>query len=441
MTKMKYVIFSIIMLFLVVMGIAMVLSQMKYHVIVKEYSEHGIVKSSNDKTSFLKSIVRGYRKVIDNEVDKSFYDKLPLYKCLSARYFISSYGESILYIYPSTEESIRIDYLDKPAQVLLSHGFIDLNNPESDIHPEKLLPIVSRDEAVAAYQKIPSNILAGEGDARDSAYIGGEGSLRLDNFLKIIQFVSPESMMTICTEKLIISTSDSITKSIYGRDMEFSYTLNGPLIISNIIEFSNVSDIGENIGVSLAEMHIKQLAVKSKTFKFYIDDKKLKPFAEEIVEKLKRSESNPLLYPLWKFKDDLQKIHAYAKKEGISSGYVDDLIAMLKTGAMTGTLLTYYKNSHEFVIQWLLINAIIFMCMMLLVFIRLGDTSLVNYIAPFLKSIYVEKLLLSAIVFTINGWVFFVKPAHLDIRFWIIPGISILTNLCVSGYIQKYFMK
>jgi hypothetical protein len=61
---MKYVIFSIIMLFLVVMGIAMVESQMKYHVIVKEYSEHGIVKSSNDKTSFLKSIVRGYRKVV-----------------------------------------------------------------------------------------------------------------------------------------------------------------------------------------------------------------------------------------------------------------------------------------------------------------------------------------------------------------------------------------
>ncbi len=419
----------------------MALSHMKRQTIINEHGEHGIVKTSKDKESFLNSIIKGYHKLIDNEVDRSFYKYFQMYGNLSARYFISNYDESILYIYPSNKKTLRIDYLDKPAQVLLSHGLIDLNNPESAIHPEKLLLTVPRDEAVSSYQKTPSNIIVGGGDARNSAYIGGEGDLRLNNFLKIIQFVASEAIMTICSGKLIISTSDSITKSIYGRDMEFTYTLNGPLLISNITNFNNVSDIGENIGTSLAEMHIKQLIVRSKAFNFYINEKKLKPLAEAIVENIKRSESDPSLYPFWKFKNDLYQMHAYAEKKGISYEYVDELIDMLKAGAMTGTLLVYYKNGYEFVMQWLLINAILFTCMTLLLFLKVGDSSLLNYLLPFLKSINVDKFLLSAIVVAINGWVFAVKPAHLDVRFWVIPGISILTNLCVSGYLQKYFMK
>ena len=324
--------------------------------------------------------------------------------------------------------------------MLLSNGLIDLNNPESDIHPEKLLITVPRDEAVSSYKKSASNLIV-SGGVRDSVYIGGEGTLRLNDFLKIIQFASSESIMTIYSGKLIISTSDPITKSIYGRDMEFTYTLNGPLLISNITNFKNVSDIGENIGTSLAEMQIKQLIVRSKAFNFYIDEKKLKPVAQAIVENIKRSESDPTVYPFWKFKNDLYQLHAYAEKEGISGEYVDELIGMLKTGSMTGTLLVYYKNGHEFIVQWLLINAFLFTCMTLSVFIKVGDSSLLNYLVPFLKSINVDKFLLTAIVVLVNGWVFAVKPTHLDVRFWVIPGISILANICVSGYLQKYFIK
>jgi|LGOV01.1.fsa_nt_gb hypothetical protein len=370
---------KLFLILVMLLGIFMTLSHMKRQTIINEYGEHGIVKTSKDKESFLNSIIKAYHKLIDNEVDKSFYKYFPMYGNLSARYFISNYDESILYIYPSNKKSIRIDYLDKPAQVLLSHGLIDLNNPESDIHPEKLLLTVSRDEAVSAYQESRSNIMVGGGDARNSGYIAGEGSLRLNNFLKIIQFVASEAIMTISSGKLIISTSDPITKSIYGCDMEFTYTLNGPLLISNITNFENVSDVGENIGISLAEIHIKQLMVRSKAFNFYIDEKKLKPFAEAIVDNVKKSESDPSLYPLWKFKNDLYQMHAYAEKEGVSCEYVDELIGMLKAGAMTGTLLMYYKNGHEFTMQWLLINAILVTCMTLLVLIRVGNAPLLNY--------------------------------------------------------------
>lgn len=432
---------KLFLILLILPGVFMALSQIKRQIIINEYGEHGIVKTSKDKESFLNSIIKGYHNLIDNEVDRSFYKHFKMYGTLSARYFVSNYDESILYIYPSNKKALRIDYLDKPAQVLLSHGLIDLNNPESAIHPEKLLLTVPRDEAVSSYQKTSSNIIVGGGDAINSAYIGGEGDLRLVNFLKIIQFDASEAIMTIFTEKLIIATSDPITQSIYGRDMEFTYTLNGPLIISNITNFKNVSDIGENIGTSLAEQHIKQFIGSSKALNFYINEKKLNPLAEAIAENIKRSESDPSLYPFWKFKNDLYQIHAYAKKEGISDKFVDELIDMLKAGAMTGTLLVYYKNGHEFTIQWLLINAFLFICMTLLVFIKVGDSSLLNYSLPFLKPIYADKYLLSLIVVVINGWVFGVKPAHLNVRFWVIPGISILTNLCVSGYLQKCFMK
>lgn len=423
------------------LGIFMAISPIKRETIVKEYGGHGIAKASKDKVLFLDSVIKGYHNKIDDEVDKSFYKDFPLYGNLSARYYISNYDESIIYIYPSDGKLIRIDYLDKPAQILLTHGLIDLNNPESDIYPEKLLLLVSKDEAITAYKNWPSNLKAGGENSRFSGGFAGEGTVKFNNFMKLVQFVSSETMMIFSSGTLAFSTSDPITKSIYGRDMEFIYNLKGPLIISNITNFKNASDIGEKIGVSLAETQLKQLIVKSKAFKYYVDEKKLKPLAEAIVAESKKSESDPTLYPFWKFKDDLYKMHDYAKKEGISEGYVDDLIGMLKAGSMTGTLLFYYKNGHEFVIQWLLINAILFTIMTLLVLVNVADVSLLEYLLPYLRSVNIDKFLLSAIIVVVNGWVFTVKPTHLDIRSWIIPGISIISNLCVSGYLQKYFIK
>lgn len=426
---------------LILLGIFMWLFGSNYQVKIKEYGDHGIVKCTNDKQSFIKSFIKGYNKTINSEVDEHFYKNFPLYSNVSARFYISNYDESIVYIYPSDKKLLMIDYLDKPAQLLLSHGLIDINNPEADLHPEKLLVNASREDAVSLYQKAKSNIMAGGGQERDSAYFGGGGDLRLNNFFKIIEFVSPETMMTLGSGKLIISSSDPITKSIYGRDMEFNYPLTGPLIISNIVNFENDNDIGEKIGTRIAEMHIKQLIVKSAAFKFFIDDKKLRPFAEPIAEKSKMSESNPALYPHWKFTEDIRQMYAYAEKEGISKGYADELKDMLKAGAMTGTLLTYYKNGHEFVIQWLLINAIVLVCMSLLVLIGTGNSVLLINLMTHMKQINADKYLLSVIVVAVNAWVFTAKPAHLDIRFWILPGISFFTNLCVSGYIQKYIVK
>ena len=107
---------------LLLLGALMWVFGLNHQIKIKEYGDHGIATSTKDKQSFIKAFIKGYKKAVSSEVDEHFYKEFPLYSKTSARFYISNYDESIVYIYPSDNKKIMIDYIDKPAQLLMSHG-------------------------------------------------------------------------------------------------------------------------------------------------------------------------------------------------------------------------------------------------------------------------------------------------------------------------------
>jgi len=414
-----------------------------YNVTVNEYGNHGMQVQKKDKVDFALSIIEEYQNNVKKETHDKFQEKFSLADNCSVLYVISNFGESILFIYPSPKKEISINYVNVPAQVMLTHGLIDLNNPHSAIHPEHIQVNVPEKNAIEYYKSSHSNL---QSSGRGSSYLTGEGegAVAFNNPFKIVEFVDNDSgsFMTFYGGKFNVETSDPMTLSIYKRSMKFSYNLKGPLIVTNATDFTGLSDIGREIGVTLFNKDYKELIIKSETFKYFLGHKKIKPIAEEIALKKKRSEEDKSFdYPLWMFKEDLLKLQELSIKEGISKEYVDELVGMMKSSSMTGTLLYYYIDKNGFILQWLLINASLMLIMISISIIKINGTPIVQLLLNGLTAIQADKYLLTVIIVAVNSWVFTVKPPHLDVRYWLIPALLIFTNVAVSIYIQKTIIR
>lgn len=408
-----------------------------FNVHIRDHRRQNIKSGKRDKVTFADAVITEYRSSLDKEIHPSFKENFKLHGNCSAWFIISSYGESIIYIFPSAKPDVLIDYVDVPAQVMLSHGLIDLNNPLTEIHPEQIKANIPEEDAIEYYRSVPSNLAVGGGEDRDSAYIYPDTTL--NDFFKVVQLPDDDSLMTFYMDKLTISSSDPMTIQIHKKPMKFVYALKGPLIFSKATNFSRLQDIGRQIGRTIFETDIKDLITTSRSFQRFIGHKKLKPPAEEIALKKKRSEEDPSFsYPLWMFKEDLISLQGEAKKEGISEDYVDELMEVLKTSAITGTLIFYYDSKEAFLIQWLSINALILCILTLTSKIKLNGIPVIRFLVDILSTMHVERIALPAIIFAVNAWVFAVKPTHLDIRYWIIPAFFVMVNLVASVFIHKY---
>jgi hypothetical protein len=229
--------------------------------------------------------------------------------------------------------------------------------------------------------------------------------------------------------------------AIHGTPMEFAYDLKGILLIISTTEFSNVTDVAKAIGRQLFNFDVQNLAKESKTFQHFLTDKKLRPIAEMIALKMKQNESDPSSYPFWQFKQDMLDLQTKAANEGVGKEYASELVEWMKSGAISGTLLFHYNSSKEFILQWILINACFLLIMVMAVFIRVNDVPLIRYVLDALAVVKVEKYLLATLLLAINLWVFKLRPPHMHLGYWILPGMFCCLNIAVGVFIQKNFLK
>ena len=182
----------------------------------------------------------------------------------------------------------------------------------------------------------------------------------------------------------------------------------------------------------MAEIEIKTLLIKSEFFRLSLADKKLRPKAEDIIQKKTRSEKDKSYqYPLWEFKKDVFELKKEAKQVGVDISYVDELLKETSQKTESGTLFVYYQNAKGFMLQWSLMNLCFLVILAALTFIKYGNTPLLILATKFL-SVLGTNLSIILLLTVTNGWVFSRKPESLTVMYWVLPCILYISCIVWS---------
>jgi hypothetical protein len=199
-----------------------------YEVTIKEHGNHDMEVTQKDKLDFALAIINSYQQNLGNEIHNKFKGKFKLSKNCTARFIISNYNESLLHIYPSIKKKVIIEYIDKPVQMMLSQGLINLNRPFENIYPNRISVNCNKNKAKDIYSEMESNLSVGGGKKRDSAYITTK-SIVLNNFCKIFNFeVDSDCFMTLYPKTININ----LKRDIWGNPAKYNFALQGPLILT-----------------------------------------------------------------------------------------------------------------------------------------------------------------------------------------------------------------
>ena len=269
--------------------------------------------SAEDGIKFIKLLLENYSKVLHKEVNLASKEEYLLWrgKGIGVKLVISTFNESLLYFFPNEKNEIFVDGIDFPVQTALLYGFIDLNKPKNEINLKKLSLKVPFDDAVSQYKAEEARILFT--DSGGWFFIALKGRLAFKNVNKMFSF-RKKTIVGVKTAVLEITNSSQFFIQIHGHADSFKFNLEGPLLFSSENTFSWAFEIAAKLGRDFAELEIKELFTKSEFFLLALADKKLRPKAEEIVQKKSRSEKDTSFqYPLWEFKKDVCEVKKEAE--------------------------------------------------------------------------------------------------------------------------------
>lgn len=395
------------------------------------YSHNDYHENVTDGVEFIKIFVSEYKKVIDQEVHSKFKSDFQLLNknSVGAKLVISSFGESLIYIFPNTKNQIIVDPIDFPVQSAFAYGAVDLNNPAKAIDLSKFEIKLPFNDAINAYNAQPGSITIGEGFGGGFVF-GGTGSVGYNGTTKLFKFPRQAVVGFAVTHSIIFDNSTPHYVAIYGRPGHHEFPLKGPLLLSSENTFNWTFDIAKKLGKDLAEIEIKNLLTNSEFFRLSLADKKLRPKAEDIVQKRARSEKDKSYqYPLWEFKKDVFELKEEATKINIDGSYVDEILKETSLKPMDGSLFFYYPNAMGFTWQWILMNLCFLLILAVLAFTKYGDVPLLALTTRVVSVLGANISVISLITIS-NGWVFSKKPESLTITYWILPSVIYL--LCIA---------
>ena len=399
-------------------------------------------KSVEDGVKAIRLLLDNYSKILHKEVSIAPREEYLLWKDtgIGVKLIISTFNESLLYFFPNDKNQIFVDGINFPVQTALLYGFIDLNNPKDEINLRKIFLKMPSDDAVSHYKTEEARISFT--DSGGWFFIAGKGGLRFNNVHKMFSF-REKTIVGVMTANLEITNSSQFFTQIHGHPDSFKFYLKGPLLFSSENTFSWAFEIASKLGREFAELEIKELFTKSEFFLLALADKKLRPKAEEIVQKKSRSEKDSSFqYPLWEFKKDVCELKKVAEQENINSSYVDELLACKALQPTDGHLLWYYPSPEGFMWQWLLVNCAVLIVLLLLRFVKYHNVPifihLIRRLPPLPGKISFFILILAA-----NGWIFYEKPESVTLIYWIFPGAALLVSLfcCfnLTAIVQRYY--
>jgi len=385
-----------------------------------KHSKNDYRENVNGGVKFIKILVREYTRVIDREVHKKFKGEFQFLKqeSVGAKLVISSFGESLIYVFPYVQNEVIIDCIDFPVQPALAYGLIDLNNPKKEVNLRKVDLKIPLPEAINKYNSEPGRITITEGGG---GAVFSSAKLVFENVHKVFSF-KRQTILGLMN-RITFKNSSQHYVQIYGRPGYHEFNLQGLLMISSESTFDWSFQIAKKLGMEMAEIEIKDLLTKSEFFKLSLADKKLRPKAEDIIQKKARSEKDKSYqYALWEFKKDVLELKKDAKQIGIDSSYVDELLKEPSLKATDGTLFAYYPNARGFMLQWSLMNLLFLVILAALTLIKYGDIPLL-VLATRAFSVLGTNLSIISLLTIANGWVFTRKLESLTVAYWVLPCI------------------
>lgn len=384
--------------------------------------------SVDDGIKFIKLFTKEYLKTVDDEVHPKFKKDFLLLKSkkVSAKLVISSFGESLTYLYPDNKSQVTIDFIDFPVQTALCFGFIDLNNPSTKVDLSKIDMKGRRlDSMIKAYKahREGVNFTSGNGGS-----IFSSAKLIFNNSTKIFQF--HEKTISGFLNEITFKQNNDWYLQIYGKEGSHNYKINGVLLITSEKTFDWTFELAKEIGKQMAEIEIINFIKKSKFFKLAMADKKLRPKAEIIAQKLSRSEQEKKAfpYPIWAFKQDVFQLKKDAEQIGIDSSYVDELLKEPSLKTVDGTLFVYFSSKLGFMTQWSMMNLFFMICIVLLAYFKFHEMTILFHLLKLISALKLKVSIITIITIA-NSWVFAKKPASIPIKYWLLP--CALYFLCV----------
>lgn len=394
------------------------------------YSKADYKKNVKDGVTFIKTFIIEYCKVIDQEVHRKFIGEFMLRKqdSISAKLVISSFGESLIYLFPDSQNQVFIDCIDFPVQTALAYGFINLCDPKTKVNLSKVHLKMPLPNAIKEYNSEPGRITITEGNG--GAIFSSGGTLVFENVHKIFSF-QRQTILGLMSN-LVFKNSSPLYVQVYGHagSQEIN-TSQGLLMLSSENTFNWSFKIATKLGIETAEIELKKLITDSEFFRLFIADNKLIPKAEGIIRKQERAiKDKSYQYPLWEFKKDVSELRDEAKHIGIDSSYVDELLKEPSLKPTHGILFAYYPNARGFMFQWVLMNFVFFSILVVLTLIqKYGNIQLLS-LAMRAFSAFGINFSIIALMTIANGWVFSKKPESITVAYWIFP--CIIYFICIA---------
>lgn len=363
--------------------------------------------------SFSENLINSYLEILDKEIHSTFRSHFTLGKSnhISVRSIFSSVRESVIYIFPAEKSELAVDCTKYPIQMTLLSG---LDSPN---HDTKLM--IPYEEAIEKYNKFPVMFNLKENSL---FYIS---KLTLNTGVpKVFEF-GRHSIVTLYQVRFELRQNEQTVRTV---DVDAVGILTGE------DDFSWALEKAREIGANLIVFEIMELLESSPYFREALAHPKLKTKAEEIQRKRSRAEKDPSFeYPYWQFKSDISKLTQEARKLRIDTSYVEELLKDPSLKPHDGNLLWYYSNCSEFMLQWVFINSILLLLIVLLLLLKHKDKHIIEIALGSYK-----KGILPAIILTINGWIFWVKPNGAGILYWVLPGAVLLICLAFSLLVDRF---
>jgi len=364
--------------------------------------------------NFITRIINSYQKTIQaHNVSIKFYDSFSLIKNnkISANYYMSTSREFLIEIFKANESRFTIYGSRYPVQLYIYRGF----DPEIGMVFNQHL-----DDFYKTYDTMRTGFnIYGPGNIyMDGFFKGDSNGFRAIYRNKFMHVDSTQLFWIRGLELVGVSENKDTTRKIIS--------LKGIALMSGVSKVEKWIYMAENVGSTIANEEIQHLWINSEYFRTILANDRLAPFANSILIKIAHAnESQGYNYDSSQFLRDKQII-----KNKIDSFHIsitaDAMFSDLLPKIRTGTLLWFYSRYKGFEIQWILINIVYFLAVVLLILTRVIDK---------LKEPVNKKGLMVALC-SINGWCFAKLPRGMDWKYWIIPGIVILLTYYVLFYLK-----
>lgn len=367
---------------------------------------------------FVERFINSYQDVIEKEVNSDFKESFTLSKGkkLSAKVIFSAVSEAFLGVYQSPQNELIVECTKYPVQMALFSG-IDCEDPKSEL-------LVSYEDAIKAYNDCPV-------------------AFRLEESVQFF-LISDLQFRSDCPEYFSFAKNALVTLSgigmktkLEGGVITMNIDINNVVFITGEKDFSFAIEKAEALGKFFGESQIERLFAKSKFFRLAKIEEHLEPKAKEIGQNVSRSEKDPQFkYPYWKFKKDVAELEGEAKKYGIDTSYIDDLLKYPSNQPKDGYLLWYYPNHFWFSVQWIAVNIVLLVVFSIIVIVERTDYKIAALMNRWWSKLSIH-LSLNVILLSINAWIFVGKPKYLNIKYWIIPGVLLIACFLITVLTSK----